>query len=165
MGDQLSRGSSFTICVPGLTRVCLSLPLFAPTLDSRWASTDTISNILYYLKAQRKLKRTVLTGSRNVIHVSIMHFRIVVGCNSNFFYFMSCNSKLTSSHTDDSGIVYCLSRNDCDSMADRLQRAGIAALAYHAGINDHDREYVQNKWINQDGCQVMVFLKPFNHIF
>ncbi|KAK3548883.1 hypothetical protein QTP70_021254 [Hemibagrus guttatus] len=55
----------------------------------------------------------------------------------------------------DSGIVYCLSRNDCDSMADSLQRAGIAALAYHAGINDSDREYVQNKWINQDGCQVI----------
>ncbi|XP_027017477.1 Bloom syndrome protein homolog isoform X3 [Tachysurus fulvidraco] len=55
----------------------------------------------------------------------------------------------------DSGIVYCLSRNDCDSMSNSLQGAGIAALAYHAGINDSDREYVQNKWINQDGCQVI----------
>lgn len=54
----------------------------------------------------------------------------------------------------DSGIVYCLSRNDCDNLADSLQRAGIAALAYHAGLSDSDREYVQNKWINQDGCQV-----------
>lgn len=54
----------------------------------------------------------------------------------------------------DSGIVYCLSRNDCDTLADSLQRAGIAALAYHAGLSDSDREYVQNKWINQDGCQV-----------
>uniref|UniRef100_A0A8C1QGJ6 RecQ-like DNA helicase BLM n=1 Tax=Cyprinus carpio TaxID=7962 RepID=A0A8C1QGJ6_CYPCA len=55
----------------------------------------------------------------------------------------------------DSGIVYCLSRNDCDTLAESLQRAGIAALAYHAGLRDSDREYVQNKWINQDGCQVM----------
>ncbi|XP_058606609.1 recQ-like DNA helicase BLM isoform X2 [Onychostoma macrolepis] len=55
----------------------------------------------------------------------------------------------------DSGIVYCLSRNDCDTLAVSLQRAGIAALAYHAGLSDSDREYVQNKWINQDGCQVM----------
>lgn len=54
----------------------------------------------------------------------------------------------------DSGIVYCLSRNDCDTLADSLQRAGIAALAYHAGLSDSDREYSQNKWINQDGCQV-----------
>lgn len=55
----------------------------------------------------------------------------------------------------DSGIVYCLSRNDCDNLAVSLQRAGIAALAYHAGLSDSDRECVQNKWINQDGCQVM----------
>lgn len=54
----------------------------------------------------------------------------------------------------DSGIVYCLSRNDCDALAESLQRAGIMALAYHAGLSDADREYVQNKWINQEGCQV-----------
>ncbi|KAM6960607.1 recQ-like DNA helicase BLM [Aplochiton taeniatus] len=54
-----------------------------------------------------------------------------------------------------SGIIYCLSRNDCDTMAQNLQRAGVAALAYHAGLRDSDRDYVQNKWINQDGCQVM----------
>ncbi|XP_061630293.1 recQ-like DNA helicase BLM isoform X1 [Phyllopteryx taeniolatus] len=55
----------------------------------------------------------------------------------------------------DSGIVYCLSRNDCDTMAESLQRAGLFALSYHAGLSDGDREYVQFKWINQDGCQVI----------
>lgn len=70
--------------------------------------------------------------------------------------FSDYNSKL--SQKGESGIVYCLSRNDCDNMADSLQRAGIAGLAYHAGLNDGDREYVQNKWINQDGCQVSAFL-------
>lgn len=54
----------------------------------------------------------------------------------------------------DSGIIYCLSRNDCDNMAESLQRAGLLALSYHAGLSDGDREYVQTKWINQDGCQV-----------
>ncbi|XP_062861381.1 recQ-like DNA helicase BLM isoform X2 [Trichomycterus rosablanca] len=66
-----------------------------------------------------------------------------------------CINWIKKHYPRDSGIVYCLSRNDCDTMADSLQRAGIAALAYHAGLNDSDREYVQNKWINQDGCQVM----------
>ncbi|KAF5891575.1 Bloom syndrome protein, partial [Clarias magur] len=66
-----------------------------------------------------------------------------------------CINWIKKNYPHDSGIVYCLSRNDCDNMADGLQRAGIAALAYHAGINDSDREYVQNKWINQDGCQVI----------
>lgn len=54
----------------------------------------------------------------------------------------------------DSGIIYCLSRNDCDAMAESLQRAGLLALAYHAGLSDGNRECVQTKWINQDGCQV-----------
>ncbi|XP_072550724.1 recQ-like DNA helicase BLM isoform X2 [Salminus brasiliensis] len=66
-----------------------------------------------------------------------------------------CINWIKKHYPRDSGIVYCLSRNDCDTMADSLQRAGIAALAYHAGLNDSDREYVQNKWINQDRCQVM----------
>lgn len=55
---------------------------------------------------------------------------------------------------DDSGIIYCLSRRECDMMADTLQKDGLAALAYHAGLSDGARDEVQHKWINQDGCQV-----------
>ncbi|KAM9352264.1 recQ-like DNA helicase BLM [Symphorus nematophorus] len=66
-----------------------------------------------------------------------------------------CISWIKKHYPRDSGIVYCLSRNDCDAMAESLQRAGILALSYHAGLKDGDREYVQTKWINQDGCQVI----------
>nr|XP_046249450.1 Bloom syndrome protein homolog isoform X2 [Scatophagus argus] len=66
-----------------------------------------------------------------------------------------CISWIKKHYPRDSGIVYCLSRNDCDAMAESLQRAGILALSYHAGLSDGDREYVQSKWINQDGCQVI----------
>ncbi|XP_078182939.1 recQ-like DNA helicase BLM isoform X3 [Callithrix jacchus] len=55
----------------------------------------------------------------------------------------------------DSGIIYCLSRRECDTMADTLQRDGLSALAYHAGLSDSARDEVQQKWINQDGCQVI----------
>ncbi|XP_041795024.1 Bloom syndrome protein homolog isoform X2 [Chelmon rostratus] len=66
-----------------------------------------------------------------------------------------CISWIKKHYPRDSGIVYCLSRNDCDALAESLQRAGILALSYHAGLSDSDREYVQSKWINQDGCQVI----------
>ncbi|XP_010727693.3 Bloom syndrome protein homolog isoform X2 [Larimichthys crocea] len=66
-----------------------------------------------------------------------------------------CMSWIKKHYPRDSGIIYCLSRNDCDAMAESLQRAGILALSYHAGLSDGDREYVQSKWINQDGCQVI----------
>ncbi|XP_053282745.1 recQ-like DNA helicase BLM isoform X1 [Pleuronectes platessa] len=66
-----------------------------------------------------------------------------------------CINWIKKHYPRDSGIVYCLSRNDCDAMAESLQRARILGLAYHAGLSDGDREYVQTKWINQDGCQVI----------
>ncbi|KAJ3596961.1 hypothetical protein NHX12_003361 [Muraenolepis orangiensis] len=66
-----------------------------------------------------------------------------------------CITWIKKHYPRDSGIVYCLSRKDCDTMAESLQKAGLLALSYHAGLRDGDREYVQTKWINQDGCQVI----------
>lgn len=47
-----------------------------------------------------------------------------------------------------SGIVYCLSRNDCDQVADDLINSGIQAISYHAGIENENRNRVQEMWIN-----------------
>ncbi|KAF6076685.1 BLM RecQ like helicase [Phyllostomus discolor] len=66
-----------------------------------------------------------------------------------------CLEWIRKHHPHDSGIIYCLSRRECDTMADTLQKHGLAALAYHAGLSDGARDEVQHKWINQDGCQVI----------
>ncbi|XP_061781212.1 recQ-like DNA helicase BLM isoform X2 [Nerophis lumbriciformis] len=66
-----------------------------------------------------------------------------------------CINWIRKHYPRDSGIVYCLSRKDCDDMARSLQQAGLLGLSYHAGLSDGDRECVQTKWINQDGCQVI----------
>ncbi|XP_074092310.1 LOW QUALITY PROTEIN: recQ-like DNA helicase BLM [Macrotis lagotis] len=66
-----------------------------------------------------------------------------------------CLEWIRKHHPHDSGIIYCLSRRECDTMADTLQKDGLAALAYHAGLSDAARDEVQHKWINQDGCQVI----------
>ncbi|XP_021049439.1 Bloom syndrome protein [Mus pahari] len=66
-----------------------------------------------------------------------------------------CLEWIRKHHPYDSGIIYCLSRRECDTMADTLQREGLAALAYHAGLSDSARDEVQHKWINQDSCQVI----------
>ncbi|XP_021933104.1 Bloom syndrome protein homolog isoform X2 [Zootermopsis nevadensis] len=47
-----------------------------------------------------------------------------------------------------SGIVYCLSRKECDTVASDLSSAGIKALAYHAGLTDPQRSRVQGEWIS-----------------
>ncbi|XP_075714546.1 recQ-like DNA helicase BLM [Rhinoderma darwinii] len=66
-----------------------------------------------------------------------------------------CVEWIKKNHPNESGIIYCLSRHECDTMAEILQKEGLVALAYHAGLNDSNRDYVQHKWINQDDCQVI----------
>ncbi|KAF6779163.1 hypothetical protein AHF37_01549 [Paragonimus kellicotti] len=54
-----------------------------------------------------------------------------------------------------SGIVYCLSRRECDLVADELCRAGLAASAYHAGMTDAQRRRVQEAWIQEEKCKIV----------
>lgn len=54
-----------------------------------------------------------------------------------------------------SGIVYCLSRKRVTETAAKLQRDGIAAIPYHAGMTNAEREVNQNRWIRDD-VKVMV---------
>ncbi|XP_062498643.1 recQ-like DNA helicase BLM isoform X1 [Pezoporus occidentalis] len=68
---------------------------------------------------------------------------------------MDCLEWIKKYHPHDSGIIYCLSRHECDTTAATLQKEGLAALAYHAGLTDSNRDLVQKKWINQEGCQVI----------
>ena len=46
-------------------------------------------------------------------------------------------------HGQEGTIVYCLSRNDTEAMADALRHAGIDARAYHAGLDSDDRRRTQ----------------------
>lgn len=46
-----------------------------------------------------------------------------------------------------SGIIYCLSRKDCEEMAGKLNGHNVKAVAYHAGLSDSVRENVQKDWI------------------
>ncbi|XP_035192061.1 Bloom syndrome protein [Oxyura jamaicensis] len=68
---------------------------------------------------------------------------------------MDCLEWIKKYHPHDSGIIYCLSRHECDTTAAILQKEGLSALAYHAGLTDSNRDLVQKKWINQEGCQVI----------
>ncbi|CAH1988579.1 unnamed protein product [Acanthoscelides obtectus] len=54
-----------------------------------------------------------------------------------------------------SGIIYCLARNDCDTIAEQLNRQGIMTRPYHAGMNDKIREAIQREWM-QDRFYVIV---------
>ncbi|TNN08374.1 ATP-dependent DNA helicase Q5 [Schistosoma japonicum] len=44
------------------------------------------------------------------------------------------------------GIVYCRTRTDCESLAEKLTSLGLSSRAYHAGLSKSDREDVQAGW-------------------
>lgn len=50
-------------------------------------------------------------------------------------------------HRNESGIVYCFSRKQADSLALYLQRRGFQALNYHAGLSDETRSRHQQLFI------------------
>lgn len=54
----------------------------------------------------------------------------------------------------DSGIIYCLSRKTTEELAEKLQKIGINAKAYHAGLDNAVRSTTQDEFINDD-CQVV----------
>ncbi|WP_207533634.1 DNA helicase RecQ [Desertivirga arenae] len=51
---------------------------------------------------------------------------------------------------DSSGIIYCLSRNNCQDVAEALKNYGINAAYYHAGMPAEDRSKVQEDFINDE---------------
>lgn len=51
-------------------------------------------------------------------------------------------------HRNQSGIVYCMSRNSTESLAEELSSYGIKAVAYHAGLAPVQREKAQDDFIN-----------------
>jgi ATP-dependent DNA helicase RecQ len=55
---------------------------------------------------------------------------------------------------NESGIIYCLSRKTTEELAEKLQKKGITAKAYHAGLDNKVRAKTQDEFINDD-CQVV----------
>jgi ATP-dependent DNA helicase RecQ len=62
---------------------------------------------------------------------------------------------LVKARKGDSGIVYCLSRKAVEKTAEELRDAGVAALAYHAGMDPDTRTRVQDAF-RRDDADVVV---------
>ncbi|WP_158828672.1 DNA helicase RecQ [Mucilaginibacter lacusdianchii] len=59
------------------------------------------------------------------------------------------------SHKEDSGIIYCLSRNSCEDLASDLKAQGYQAEAYHAGLDNDTKARNQEKFL-RDEIKIMV---------
>ncbi|NBI41219.1 DNA helicase RecQ [[Haemophilus] felis] len=64
-------------------------------------------------------------------------------------------TRFVMSQKGKSGIIYCNSRNKVERIAESLRAKGICADAYHAGLENHVREQVQQAF-QRDNIQVVV---------
>ena len=55
-----------------------------------------------------------------------------------------------SERPGDSGIIYCLSRKETESVAAWLSEIGYTALAYHAGMSSESRSNHQHRFLRED---------------
>jgi ATP-dependent DNA helicase RecQ len=62
---------------------------------------------------------------------------------------------ITERHAGDAGIVYCLSRAKVEDTAAALNKAGVEALPYHAGLDAGTRARNQDRFINEDGVVIV----------
>ncbi|KAK8624994.1 hypothetical protein V6N13_089878 [Hibiscus sabdariffa] len=53
---------------------------------------------------------------------------------------------IKENHFDECGIIYCLSRMDCEKVADKLQEYGHKAAFYHGNMDPAQRAFIQKQW-------------------
>ncbi|MFD1540489.1 DNA helicase RecQ [Nonomuraea guangzhouensis] len=62
---------------------------------------------------------------------------------------------LRTEHPGEAGIVYCLSRSSVEKIAAFLADNGIAAVPYHAGLDNRTRAAHQARFLREDGLVVV----------
>lgn len=58
--------------------------------------------------------------------------------------------RFLNDRSDTSGIIYCLSRKQCEKTAQKLRNAGYKAMPYHAGMTSELRGDIQRKFITDE---------------
>ncbi|MCB2408635.1 DNA helicase RecQ [Hymenobacter lucidus] len=63
--------------------------------------------------------------------------------------------EFVAARPNESGIIYCLSRKQCETLAQKLKEKGVRANHYHAGMTPNQRASVQEGFLRDD-LQVIV---------
>lgn len=63
---------------------------------------------------------------------------------------------IQENHSSSTGVIYCLSRRDCENMAAKLRDSyGLKAQHYHAGMGVMEKEEAQADW-QRGVCHIIV---------
>ncbi len=85
------------------------------------------------------------------------HINIASVDRPNLFYrvmprdnIISQITEVLSRHKKEAGIIYCLRRDDVDSISARLNQMGVKNLPYHAGLSDEERHTNQESFMREE---------------
>jgi ATP-dependent DNA helicase RecQ len=95
-----------------------------------------------------------LTGAKTFIHSfdrPNIQYRISEQKNSKEQLLQFINAE----HTNDAGIVYCLSRKSVETTAQWLSEQGKVALPYHAGLASYIKDNNQQRFLREDGIIIV----------
>ncbi|KAH7889875.1 hypothetical protein F5I97DRAFT_605430 [Phlebopus sp. FC_14] len=85
-----------------------------------------------------------------------LHYGVRAKPKDKKILFQEIAGFIKSQHSKETGIIYCLSRDDCEEMAEKLREAhGLSARHYHAGMNPEEKRTNQDDWSN-GRCQLIV---------
>lgn len=57
-------------------------------------------------------------------------------------------SLIQKNYRNDTGVIYCFSRKECEDVARELRACGVNSVPYHAGLPDEERTRTQTLWMN-----------------
>jgi len=57
---------------------------------------------------------------------------------------------IKDNHPNETGIAYCTSRKGCEKLAAKMDKAGVNAAVYHAGMTIDERKVSHQRFLNED---------------
>ena len=144
---QFSKGMKMKLCIA----VALSHKPKLLVLDEATSGLDPVmrDDILDILQLREPMVMT--TGfDRSNLYFGVMAPKDRYGAIRNY---LEC-------HSEDSGIIYCLTRKVVEEVSERLRQDGFGVVRYHAGLSDQERKQSQDDFI-YDRASIMVATNAF----